>query len=138
MRRRYEDYMSQVRRVLQTSDGLNPDEMLARMEKDGFGMRQTPAGEPDASDLAPAAEAPAETEVMTDAPSTDGPMETTSAPEETKTATPEPEAEPETATAVKPETTPEAAPEPELTPDEKLDGVLAQIDLGNEAFRCRR
>lgn len=135
MRRRYEDYMSQVRRVLQTSDGLNPDEMLARMEKDGFGMRQTPAGEPDASDLAPAAEAPAETEVMTDAPSTDGPMETTSAPEETKTATPEPEAEPETATAVKPETTPEAAPEPELTPDEKLDGVLAQIDLGNEAFR---
>ena len=95
MRRRYEDYMSQVRRVLQTSDGLTPDEMLARMEKDGFGMRQTPAGEPDAPDLAPAAEAPAETEVMTDAPSTDGPMETTSAPGTDAPATPEVSSQPD-------------------------------------------
>ena len=193
MRRRYEDYMSQVRRVLQTSDGLNPDEMLARMERDGFGMRQTPEAEPDApeGELAPAAEAPPETEIMTDAPSTDGPMETTSAPGTDAPTTPEPEAAPEASAepdpldeyrqlgkkdvrnagvftkrldaklaALRQNVGPEAADAyeaaaraqvqanmdaraakkaasaaPELTPDEKLEGVLAQVDLDNEAFR---
>ena len=199
MRRRYVDYMAQVRRVLEASDGLDPDEMLARMEKDGFGLRRTPEGEPDApeGELAPAAEAPPETEIMTDAPSTDGPMETTSAPGTDAPATPEPEAAPEASAEPAAETKSiafgtqetkvralldgdyteadlardiesgrvstgkrgqlvrssvndirtikeiaqggrdiqKALGPKELTPDEKLEGVLAQIDLGNEAFR---
>jgi hypothetical protein len=169
------------------------------MERDGFGMRQTPEAEPDApeGELAPAAEAPPETEIMTDAPSTDGPMETTSAPGTDAPTSPEPEAAPEASAEPAAETKPiafgtqetkvralldgdyteadlardiesgrvstgkrgqlvrssvsdirtikeiaqggrdiqKALGPKELTPDEKLEGVLAQVDLGNEAFR---
>ena len=105
LRRRYEGYMADVRQVLAAADGLTPDELLTRMDADGFGLRQQPNEAPaPEQELAPAPEAPPE-QVMSETPSTDGPMET--APQ-----TPEPEPAAEAAPAPAPAPAPEAPATP--------------------------
>ena len=130
LRRRYETYMADVRQVLAAADGLEPDELLARMDADGFGLRQqadeAPAPE---QELAPAPEAPPE-QVMTDAPSTDGPM--TDAPETPAARTETPEAEPEAAPEPETPAQPIAFGRVEAQARALLDDTYSEADLARD------
>jgi len=64
MRVRFEAYMRDVRRVLNGAEGLSSEQLIARMEEDGFGLKRKPETETTTeTELAEAPEAPVSEEV---------------------------------------------------------------------------
>jgi len=64
MRVRFEAYMRDVRRVLNGAEGLSSEQLIARMEEDGFGLKRKPETETTTeTELAETPEAPVSEEV---------------------------------------------------------------------------